>query len=81
MRQLLLVCAVLAAWLCATGIAVGQNAPAAQKDLAKLVDQLVKRVDTLEERHDSDQARIAELEKRLERVERPVTDGARSQEI
>jgi len=67
-------------WVATAGVAAGQTDPQADKDLAKLLDRLTKRIDALESRHESDQQRITELEKRLERVEHPATEKKSEQE-
>ncbi|MCH8966204.1 MAG: hypothetical protein IID43_00860, partial [Planctomycetes bacterium] len=81
MRRLSFACAALGVWIGMAGVTAGQADPAGQHDIAQMLEELSKRIDALETRHESDQHRIAELEARLERIERPITDDERAREI
>ena len=81
MRRLSFACAALGVWIGMAGVTAGQADPAGQHDIAQMLEELSKRIDALETRHESDQHRIAELEARLERIERPITDDERARAI
>jgi len=81
MRRLSLAYAALVLWIGMAGVAAGQTDQPTHENMAQLFKKLSKRVDTLEQRHESDQRRIVELEERLERIERPSKGGERAREI
>ena len=74
-------CAVLLVCIGTVSVARAQTDQPAPKDITKLLEKLSERIDALESRHEADQRHIAELEKRLERVEHPQSEEQHQQEI